>query len=127
MIFDIFYMLFNLGLTSYLIGNMTNLVVQGTSRTRNFVSSFIFFSPTMSSLFGRKLLADAVGWFDRSKSHLLNTPLYIDSAERYSQGVHRIRNTQSASTENTRPNAVTYMSKVQNRKFEAARHTKRSA
>ncbi|CAO2842195.1 unnamed protein product [Amaranthus hypochondriacus] len=36
MIFDIFYMLFNLGLTSYLIGNMTNLVVQGTSRTRNF-------------------------------------------------------------------------------------------
>lgn len=74
MIFDIFYMLFNLGLTSYLIGNMTNLVVQGTSRTRNFVSSFIFFSPTISSLFGRKLLAEAVGWFDWSKSHLLNTP-----------------------------------------------------
>lgn len=38
MIFDIFYMLFNLGLTSYLIGNMTNLVVHGTSRTRKFVS-----------------------------------------------------------------------------------------
>ena len=38
MIFDIFYMLFNLGLTAYLIGNMTNLVVHGTSRTRNFVS-----------------------------------------------------------------------------------------
>ncbi|XVF34729.1 hypothetical protein REPUB_Repub18cG0084200 [Reevesia pubescens] len=36
MIFDIFYMLFNLGLTSYLIGNMTNLVVHGTSRTRIF-------------------------------------------------------------------------------------------
>ncbi|KAM7519289.1 hypothetical protein LguiB_018251 [Lonicera macranthoides] len=36
MIFDIFYMLFNLGLTSYLIGNMTNLVVHGTSRTRHF-------------------------------------------------------------------------------------------
>ncbi|XP_050378788.1 potassium channel AKT1 [Argentina anserina] len=36
MIFDIFYMLFNLGLTSYLIGNMTNLVVHGTSRTRKF-------------------------------------------------------------------------------------------
>ncbi|KAF8393267.1 hypothetical protein HHK36_021508 [Tetracentron sinense] len=35
-IFDIFYMLFNLGLTSYLIGNMTNLVVHGTSRTRKF-------------------------------------------------------------------------------------------
>ncbi|KAG0465566.1 hypothetical protein HPP92_019730 [Vanilla planifolia] len=34
MIFDILYMLFNLGLTSYLIGNMTNLVVHGTSRTR---------------------------------------------------------------------------------------------
>lgn len=37
-IFDIFYMLFNLGLTAYLIGNMTNLVVHGTSRTRKFVS-----------------------------------------------------------------------------------------
>ncbi|KAM0974547.1 hypothetical protein ACFX2C_017719 [Malus domestica] len=36
MIFDIFYMFFNLGLTSYLIGNMTNLVVHGTSRTRKF-------------------------------------------------------------------------------------------
>lgn len=38
MIFDIFYMLFNLGLTAYLIGNMTNLVVHGTGRTRKFVS-----------------------------------------------------------------------------------------
>ncbi|KAM7256506.1 hypothetical protein ACFE04_012247 [Oxalis oulophora] len=36
MLFDIFYMLFILGLTAYLIGNMTNLVVQGTSRTRHF-------------------------------------------------------------------------------------------
>ncbi|XXG67707.1 hypothetical protein AAC387_Pa06g0984 [Persea americana] len=36
MLFDIFYMLFNLGLTAYIIGNMTNLVVHGTSRTRNF-------------------------------------------------------------------------------------------
>lgn len=38
MLFDIFYMLFNLGLTSYLIGNMTNLVVHGSSRTRTYVS-----------------------------------------------------------------------------------------
>ncbi|KAM7512747.1 hypothetical protein LguiB_011622 [Lonicera macranthoides] len=36
MTFVIFYMLFNLGLTSYLIGNMTNLVVHGTSKTRLF-------------------------------------------------------------------------------------------
>ncbi|KAI4379900.1 hypothetical protein MLD38_006139 [Melastoma candidum] len=36
MVFDICYMLFNLGLTSYIIGNMTNLVVHGTSRTRQF-------------------------------------------------------------------------------------------
>ncbi|PIN20278.1 K+-channel ERG [Handroanthus impetiginosus] len=36
MLFDIFYMLFNLGLTSYLIGNMTNLVVHWTCRTSNF-------------------------------------------------------------------------------------------
>jgi hypothetical protein len=38
MIFIIFYMLFNLGLTAYLIGNMTNLVVEGTRRTMEFVS-----------------------------------------------------------------------------------------
>lgn len=38
MLFDIFFMLFNLGLTSYLIGNMTNLVVHGSSRTRTYVS-----------------------------------------------------------------------------------------
>ncbi|XP_014490211.1 potassium channel KAT1 [Vigna radiata var. radiata] len=36
MLFFIFYILFNLGLTSYIIGNMTNLVVHWTSRTRNF-------------------------------------------------------------------------------------------
>ncbi|KAK3022724.1 hypothetical protein RJ639_046391 [Escallonia herrerae] len=36
MLFYIFYMLFNLGLTSYLIGNMTNLVVHWTGRTRKF-------------------------------------------------------------------------------------------
>ncbi|KAJ9548610.1 hypothetical protein OSB04_021153 [Centaurea solstitialis] len=39
MIFVICYMLFNLGLTSYLIGNMTNLVVHGTSKTRQFRDS----------------------------------------------------------------------------------------
>jgi potassium channel len=37
MVFTTFYMLFNLGLTAYLIGNMTNLVVHGTSRTRKYV------------------------------------------------------------------------------------------
>ncbi|KZV21391.1 K+ channel family protein, partial [Dorcoceras hygrometricum] len=36
MLFSIFFMFFNLGLTAYLIGNMTNLVVHWTSRTRNF-------------------------------------------------------------------------------------------
>lgn len=38
MVFIIFYMLFNLGLTAYIIGNMTNLVVEGTRRTMEFVS-----------------------------------------------------------------------------------------
>ncbi|KAI5420955.1 3-ketoacyl-CoA thiolase 1 [Lathyrus oleraceus] len=36
MTFDIFYMLFNLGLQAYIIGNITNLVVQWTSHTRTF-------------------------------------------------------------------------------------------
>jgi voltage-gated potassium channel Kch len=38
MIFSVFYMMFNLGLTSYLIGNMTNLIVHITRRTQEFVS-----------------------------------------------------------------------------------------
>ncbi|KAM0054707.1 putative cyclic nucleotide-binding domain, potassium channel, voltage-dependent, EAG/ELK/ERG [Helianthus debilis subsp. tardiflorus] len=36
MVFAICYMLFNLGLTAYLIGNMTNLVVHWTGNTRDF-------------------------------------------------------------------------------------------
>ena len=32
-VFNIFYMLFNIGLTSYLIGNMTNLIVHSAVRT----------------------------------------------------------------------------------------------
>ncbi|KAL5197262.1 hypothetical protein ABZP36_000774 [Zizania latifolia] len=36
MVFTTLCMLFNLGLTAYLIGNMTNLVVHGTSRTRKY-------------------------------------------------------------------------------------------
>ncbi|KAG0481094.1 hypothetical protein HPP92_011656 [Vanilla planifolia] len=39
MIFNVFYMLFNLGLTAYLIGNITNLVVEGTRRTMEFRNS----------------------------------------------------------------------------------------
>ncbi|XP_031500003.1 potassium channel AKT2/3 isoform X1 [Nymphaea colorata] len=39
MIFIIFYMLFNLGLTAYIIGNMTNLIVEGTRRTMQFRNS----------------------------------------------------------------------------------------
>ncbi|XP_051137334.1 potassium channel AKT2/3 isoform X2 [Andrographis paniculata] len=38
-VFIIFYMLFNLGLTAYIIGNMTNLVVEGTRRTMEFRNS----------------------------------------------------------------------------------------
>ncbi|KAK2966667.1 hypothetical protein RJ640_002365 [Escallonia rubra] len=39
MIFIFFFMLFNLGLTAYIIGNMTNLVVEGTRRTMEFRES----------------------------------------------------------------------------------------
>jgi hypothetical protein len=41
MVFIIFYMLFNLGLTAYIIGNMTNLVVEGTRRTMEFVCTTV--------------------------------------------------------------------------------------
>lgn len=43
MFFDVIYMLCNLGLTTYIIGNMTNLVVHGHSRTRKFVSGSTLF------------------------------------------------------------------------------------
>ncbi|XP_047308112.1 potassium channel AKT1-like [Impatiens glandulifera] len=36
MIFIIFYMLFNLGLLAYIVGNMTNLVVHSTNKTKDF-------------------------------------------------------------------------------------------
>ncbi|CAA0838553.1 Potassium channel AKT1 [Striga hermonthica] len=36
MVFDFFYILFVMGLTAYIIGNMTNLIVQSTFRTRKF-------------------------------------------------------------------------------------------
>lgn len=39
MVFIIVYMLINLGLTAYIIGNMTNLVVEGTRRTMEFRNS----------------------------------------------------------------------------------------
>ncbi|GMH14109.1 hypothetical protein Nepgr_015950 [Nepenthes gracilis] len=39
MIFIVFFMLFNLTLTAYLIGNMTDLVVEGTRRTMEFRDS----------------------------------------------------------------------------------------
>lgn len=32
-VFAIFYMLFNIGLTAYIIGNMTNLIVQSVAKT----------------------------------------------------------------------------------------------
>jgi hypothetical protein len=38
MVFCIFYMMFNFGLSAYLIGNMTNLVVHWTQRTKRYVS-----------------------------------------------------------------------------------------
>ncbi len=38
MIYDICFMLFNLALTAYIIGNMTNLITHITSRTQNYVS-----------------------------------------------------------------------------------------
>ncbi|KAL3676271.1 hypothetical protein R1sor_026219 [Riccia sorocarpa] len=40
MVYDIFYMMFNLALTAYIIGNMTNLIVHVTGRTRSFLLRF---------------------------------------------------------------------------------------
>lgn len=49
MIFITLYMLLNLGLTAYIIGNMTNLVVEGTRHTMEFVSLLPFIFPSLYS------------------------------------------------------------------------------
>ena len=55
--FTVFYLFFILGLQAYLIGNMTNLIVHGTSRTRKFVSlSQPSFFLSLRSLVGYELM-----------------------------------------------------------------------
>lgn len=41
MSFCILFVIFNFGLTAYLIGNMTNLVVHWTDRTKTYVSIYL--------------------------------------------------------------------------------------
>lgn len=41
--FNILYMLFNMGLTAYIIGNMTNLIVHGAVRTSTMVILIVLF------------------------------------------------------------------------------------
>jgi hypothetical protein len=59
MIYDIFYMLLNLALTAYIIGNMTNLITRLTSRTREYVSRsrIIFCSGKLQAFF-----SDSSAW-----------------------------------------------------------------
>lgn len=64
-VFNIFYMLFNIGLTSYLIGNMTNLIVHSAVRTFAMVSYSFFFNNdyvtcVMISYFNFILQRDAI-------------------------------------------------------------------
>lgn len=83
MIFNILYMLFNLGLTAYLIGNMTNLVVHWTSRTRQFVSDVLFLFATfhLDKLFSNLLYKyrsadkNIIILFNRTES--IRKPRYI--------------------------------------------------
>ncbi|RWW74820.1 hypothetical protein BHE74_00017209 [Ensete ventricosum] len=76
MIFNIFYMLCNLGLTAYLIGNMTNLVVEGTRRTMEFVRMLKSFS-FLLCIVGRLSTGDIFGEFtalsDRPQSFIFRT------------------------------------------------------
>jgi hypothetical protein len=57
MIYDIFYMLLNLALTAYIIGNMTNLIIRLTARTREYVSllSHSLYCPCHGSKFSGQL------------------------------------------------------------------------
>lgn len=105
MLFDIFYMLFNLGLTAYLIGNMTNLVVHWTSRTRNFVCF-----PTLFSLSSEV--------FANCKTE---TFLVFVVVERLYSSCFRIREEEPVAPANSRSASVSYMSEVQSRRIEAAR------
>lgn len=66
MIFIIFYMLFNLGLTAYLIGNMTNLVVEGTRRTMEFVSILqITYARHVINRHSKKIILSSFSYYRR--------------------------------------------------------------
>ncbi|KAH9309781.1 hypothetical protein KI387_037692, partial [Taxus chinensis] len=68
MIFDIFYMLFNLGLITYLIGYMTNLVVEGSSRTMNFIWDATRYKAVLTKE-GHHTRVGALAW----SSHILSS------------------------------------------------------
>lgn len=117
MLFDVFYMLFNLGLTSYLIGNMTNLVVHWTSRTRNFVC--------LSSLLMPLILAP-IDFFHLLKQLHIMMVTCFGSTERYSESCFRICSKKPFAPPHTRSDVVTHMSQVQNTRIESTRDLKRS-
>ena len=104
MIFDIFYMLFNLGLTAYLIGNMTNLVVHGTSRTRRFVSTF----------FTCHCISVALMVFIWSINHFLFLFAY-SITEGYHSSRLKFCTEEPTACSAARSNACTLMFEVQNR------------
>ncbi|KAF5938942.1 hypothetical protein HYC85_023201 [Camellia sinensis] len=94
MVFDIFYMLFNLGLTSYLIGNMTNLVVHITSRTRQFVKrnryryTLRYIGENITNIIMPKVdpLTEKNGFVFPRSAHLLSRPQRVNKRDNWCGG-----------------------------------------
>lgn len=98
MVFGTFYMLFNLGLTAYLIGNMTNLVVHGTSKTRRFVSNS-YYSISQDSI----------------ALSLLISVSTLSTIERYHSGCLKFWTEESTACSPSRTDALAFELEVSNR------------
>ncbi|KAK8668602.1 hypothetical protein V6N13_106052 [Hibiscus sabdariffa] len=87
MVFITCYMLFNLGLTAYIIGNMTNLVVEGTRRTMEFRNSIESASNFVSANRLPKRLKDQIMayMYLRFKAESLNQQQLV---EQFPKSIH---------------------------------------
>ncbi|KAK8698985.1 hypothetical protein V6N13_115084 [Hibiscus sabdariffa] len=87
MVFITCYMLFNLGLTAYIIGNMTNLVTEGTRRTMEFRNSIESASNFVSANRLPKRLKDQIMayMYLRFKAESLNQQQLV---EQFPKSIH---------------------------------------
>lgn len=111
--FNMFYMLFNIGLTAYIIGNMTNLVVHGAIRTFAMVINYL------------------IAWYLRNcyeaHSHVKREIINFSCCwtEECVQSYIAVHEQEQVTGYNERANACTYAAQVQDRGVKARRGSSR--